>query len=46
MNDVQDNDFKITIINIFKEFKGDMNKFWNEDYESTGKKVNKNVNSR
>lgn len=43
LNDVQNNDFKITIINIFKKFKGDMNTFWNEDYESIAKKVNEKM---
>lgn len=43
LNDLQYNDFKIIIINIFKEFKGDMNKFLNEDYESINKKVNEKM---
>lgn len=38
-NDMQENKFKITIQNMFKEFKQDMNKCHNEDWENTNSGV-------
>lgn len=34
-DDVQNNYFKITIINMFKEFKGAMNRCWNKDHKNS-----------
>lgn len=36
----QDKDFKVAIVNIFKDLKEDINKFLNEDHESTKKQFN------
>ena len=36
----QDKDFKVAIVNIFKDLKEDMNKFLNEDHENTKKQFN------
>lgn len=36
----QDKDFKVAIVNIFKDLKEDMNKFLNEDHKNTKKQFN------